>query len=364
MSARESAIVEPKRRIIHIDMDAFYASVEQRDFPELRGKAVAVGGSRERGVVAAASYEARKFGVYSAMSSRKAYLNCPHIIFVRPRFEVYKEVSRQIRRIFFEYTDLVEPLSLDEAYLDVTSNKKQLASARQTAQLIKEQIRTETGLTASAGVSFNKFLAKTATDIQKPDGLTVITPRQAQSFIAQLPITKFYGVGKVTAAKMQSLGIHTGQDLMKWEKQELIKHFGKVGHFYYQISHAQDDREVNPNRIRKSIGAENTFETDLHDLDTIKEELQKIALEVANRINKYASYGKTLTLKVKFSDFRQITRSKTVLLPLTDYKQLMNIAYELFDEVQWVKPVRLLGLTVSGLNNSVILASSQLTFPF
>jgi DNA polymerase-4 len=364
MPARESAVVEPKRRIIHIDMDAFYASVEQRDFPELRGKAVAVGGSRERGVVAAASYEARKFGVYSAMSSRKAYLHCSHIIFVRPRFEVYKEVSRQIRKIFLEYTDLVEPLSLDEAYLDVTSNKKQLASARQTAQLIKEQIRTETGLTASAGVSFNKFLAKTATDIQKPDGLTVITPRQAESFIAQLPIAKFYGVGKVTAAKMQSLGIHTGQDLRKWEEQELVKNFGKVGHFYYQISHAQDDREVNPNRIRKSIGAENTFETDLHDPDLIKQELQKIALEVANRINKQATYGKSLTLKVKFSDFRQITRSKTVLFPITDYKQLMTIAYQLFDEVQWVKPVRLLGLTVSGLDNCLTLAGNQLTFPF
>jgi DNA polymerase-4 len=273
-------------------------------------------------------------------------------------------VSRQIRKIFFEYTDLVEPLSLDEAYLDVTSNKRQLSSARQTAQIIKDQIKALTGLTASAGVSFNKFLAKTATDIQKPDGLTVITPRQAQTFIAQLPIAKFYGVGKVTAAKMQTLGIHTGADLMLWEEPELVKHFGKMGHFYYQISHAQDDREVNPNRIRKSLGAENTFENDLLEMDTIKEELQKIAFEVDTRIARHASYGKTLTLKVKFSDFQQITRSKTVLYQITDYDKIMAIAYQLCDEVQWVKPVRLLGLSVSGLDSPVISTSRQLTFPF
>jgi len=364
MSAEEKNTVEPLRKIIHIDMDAFYASVEQRDFPQLRGKPVAVGGSRERGVVAAASYEARKFGVHSAMSSRKAYSNCPHIIFVKPRFEVYKEVSRQIRKIFLEYTDLVEPLSLDEAYLDITSNQKQLASARQTAQLIKDQIKAVTGLTASAGVSFNKFLAKTATDIEKPDGLTVITPKQAQDFIAKLPIAKFYGVGKVTAAKMQGLGIHTGADLRQWEEPDLVKQFGKVGHFYYQISRAQDDREVNPNRIRKSLGAESTFEVDLHDLDTIKEELRKIALEVDARINKQAASGKTLTLKVKFSDFRQITRSKTVLYPISDQLSILNIAYQLCEEVQWTKPVRLLGLSISGLDNQVAKRLQQLAFPF
>jgi DNA polymerase-4 len=364
MSASEHLEVKPFRRIIHIDMDAFYASVEQRDYPELKGKPVAVGGSRERGVVAAASYEARKFGVHSAMSSRKAYANCPHIIFVRPRFEVYKEVSRQIRSIFLEYTDLVEPLSLDEAYLDVTANRKQLASARQTAQLIKEQIKQKTGLTASAGVSFNKFLAKTATDLQKPDGLTVITPRHAQSFIAQLPITKFYGVGKVTAAKMQSLGIHNGADLMQWTEHDLVKRFGKVGHFYYQISHAQDEREVDPNRIRKSIGAESTFETDLQDIEVIKEELHKIAFEVIARIKKHAGYGKTLTLKVKFSDFRQITRSKTVPYSISDIDSLLSLAGQLCDEVQWIKPVRLLGLSVSGLDGQHTPGSMQLAFPF
>lgn len=364
MPAGEISLKESMRRIVHIDMDAFYASVEQRDFPQLKGKPVAVGGSRERGVVAAASYEARKFGVHSAMSSRKAYQNCPHLIFVKPRFEVYKEVSRQIRKIFLEYTDLVEPLSLDEAYLDITSNLKQLASARQTAQLIKDQIKAETGLTASAGVSYNKFLAKTATDFQKPDGLTVITPKQAQDFIAKLPIGKFYGVGKVTAARMQALGIHSGADLMLWEEAALVKQFGKVGQFYYQISRARDDREVNPNRIRKSLGAESTFETDLHDLDTIKDELMKIAIEVDARINKYATYGKTLTLKVKFSDFKQITRSKTVLYPIHDQSRMMTIAYQLCDEVQWTKPVRLLGLSISGLDTQVFTRLQQLTFPF
>jgi DNA polymerase-4 len=345
-------------------MDAFYASVEQRDFPQLKGKPVAVGGSRERGVVAAASYEARKYGVHSAMSTRKAYANCPHIIFVKPRFDVYKEVSRQIRSIFLEYTELVEPLSLDEAYLDVTGNKKQLASARQTAQLIKDQIKAQTNLTASAGVSFNKFLAKTATDFQKPDGLTVITPRQAPSFIAQLPITKFYGVGKVTAAKMQAMGIHTGADLMQWEEFELVKRFGKVGHFYYQISHAQDEREVDPNRIRKSLGAENTFELDLQDIDAIKDELHKIAVDVLARIQRHAGYGKTLTLKVKFSDFRQITRSKTVLYAITDLHTLLTLTNQLCDEVQWVKPVRLLGLSISGLDGQQQTGAVQLTFPF
>jgi DNA polymerase-4 len=364
MCVAEENNLQPMRRIIHIDMDAFYASVEQRDFPKLRGKPVAVGGSRERGVVAAASYEARKFGVHSAMSSRKAYANCPHIIFVKPRFDVYKEVSLQIRTIFLEYTELVEPLSLDEAYLDVTANKKQLASARQTAQLIKNQIKSQTGLTASAGVSFNKFLAKTATDFQKPDGLTVITPKQAKEFIAKLPIDKFYGVGKVTASRMQSLGIFSGADLMQWEEAALVKQFGKVGHFYYQISRAQDDRDVNPNRIRKSLGAESTFEVDLTDIDSVKEELVRIAVEVDSRINKHTAYGKTLTLKVKFSDFKQITRSKTVLYPITDHSSIMQIAYQLCDEIQWSKPVRLLGLSISGLNREIPFQNQQLSFPF
>jgi DNA polymerase IV len=354
----------PVRKIIHIDMDSFYASVEQRDFPSLRGKPVAVGGSRQRGVVAAASYEARVFGVRSAMSSRMAYQKCPDIIFVKPRFDVYKEVSRQIRRIFFEYTDLVEPLSLDEAYLDVTTNKKNMASAQAIAREIKRQIAEETGLTASAGISINKFIAKIASDYQKPNGLTVIPPRQAEAFVAQLPVDKFYGVGKVTAQKMHQLGIHTGKDLREWQEADLVKQFGKTGHFYYQIARGVDERLVEPNRIRKSIGSETTFDQDLAEEAAIGEALWVIARDVCRRMDAHATYGRTLTLKVKYADFQQITRSRTVSYLITTPDSMYAITERLREEVDWSRPVRLLGLAVSSLDPATPTAGTQLTLAF
>ncbi|MCK5700612.1 MAG: DNA polymerase IV, partial [Cyclobacteriaceae bacterium] len=251
------------RKIIHIDMDAFFASIEQRDNPDLLGKPVAVGGAGKRGVVAAASYEARKFGVFSAMPASIALRKCPELIFTKPRFDVYKEVSNQIRQIFLEYTDLVEPLSLDEAYLDVTENKKGLGSATIIAREIKSKINSTTHLIASAGVSINKFLAKVASDQDKPDGLYVIKPNQAESFVDGLAIEKFFGIGKVTAKKMHELGINTGADLKQISIEELVRRFGKVGRYYFDIARAIDKRLVNPNRIRKSLGAERTFEDDL-----------------------------------------------------------------------------------------------------
>ena len=265
--------MEYTSKIIHVDMDAFFASVEQRDFPELRGKPVAVGGAGDRGVVAAASYEARKFGVFSAQPSGIAKRKCPELLFVPPRFEVYKEVSNQVRAIFFDYTDLVEPLSLDEAYLDVTSNKKGIASAILIAREIKKAILEKTALTASAGVSYNKFLAKTASGLKKPDGLTLIHPERASAFIATLPIEKFFGIGKVTADKMKRMQIFNGGDLIKHDISTLVKHFGKSGRFYYKIARGIDDRIVNPNRIRKSVGAENTFSKDLFSYEEIKNRL-------------------------------------------------------------------------------------------
>ena len=301
------------RKIIHIDMDAFYASVEQRDFPELRDKAVAVGGSRERGVVMTASYQARKFGVRSAMPSAIAYRKCPQLIFVKPRFQVYQQVSKKIREIFFRYTDLVEPLSLDEAYLDVTENKTSINSASKIAREIKKHILDETKLTASAGVSVNKFLAKVASDYNKPDGLSVILPNQVHAFIESLEINRFHGIGKVTAGKMNEMGIHTGGDLKHYSKRQLAKIFGKNGKYYYQIAHGIDDRPVNPNRIRKSISSENTFTQDIEDDQTVKSELIDISQKVMDWMVKNETYGRTATLKVKFSDFNQITRSKTHL---------------------------------------------------
>jgi DNA polymerase-4 len=362
----ESPPVPPAvRKIIHIDMDAFYASVEQRDNPALRGKPLAVGGSRERGVVAAASYEARKFGVRSAMSSRKAYQLCPDLLFVKPRFEVYKSVSQQIRDIFLQYTDLMEPLSLDEAYLDVTANKYNLASARQIAERIKAQIKTETGLTASAGVSVNKFIAKMASDYRKPDGLTVVTPAQAEAFVAALPIDKFYGVGKVTAGKMHALGIRTGADLREWAEPELARLFGKAGHFYYKIARGIDNRPVEPDRIRKSIGAETTFDADITDLTQVREELEAIAGDVFSRMERQESFGRTLTLKVKYSDFTQITRSRTVPYLINGLAAMNDLAGHLVGEVDWSKPVRLLGLSVSSLHHPEAASpGGQLNLPF
>ncbi|NOZ09290.1 MAG: DNA polymerase IV [FCB group bacterium] len=339
------------RKIIHVDMDAFYASVEQRDNPALRNKPVAVGGSRQRGVVAAASYEARKFGVHSALASAIASRRCPDIIFVKPRFEVYREVSHQIRTIFKNYTELVEPLSLDEAYLDVTENKVGQPSATLIAREIRSKIKTETGLTASAGVSFNKFLAKVASDFDKPDGLTVITPRQADAFLAVLPIHKFYGVGKVTARRMAALGIKTGADLRKWGQRELIEKFGKAGSWYYKVVRGKDDRPVKPGRIRKSLGAERTFDEDIIDPDFMLLQLKKIIRKVWQRADKAHLSGRTVTLKIKYFNFVQTTRSKTLPDMISSEEQLSQVVFDLLHAPEAPpRPVRLLGVTLSNFS--------------
>ena len=345
-------------------MDAFYASIEQRDNPDLRGKPVAVGGERQRGVVAAASYEARKFGVHSAMPSVTAKKRCPSLIFVKPRFSVYKEVSQQIREIFFEYTDLVEPLSLDEAFLDVTVNKKNITPATEIAQEIKNRIRTVTGLTASAGVSINKFLAKVASDYNKPDGLYVIKPNEAEAFVEKLEIERFFGIGRVTAQKMHRMGIHTGMDLKKYPLDELVRLFGKAGNFFYNIARAIDDRPVDPDRIRKSLGAENTFDTDLISMEEILYQLKEIENELLRRIEKACARGRTLTLKVKFEDFEQITRSKSQPFAFTP-QTLHSISVELAGLVNYKnKGVRLLGLTLSNFENPDDLDAYQLEIEF
>jgi len=333
-------------------MDAFYASVEQRDFPEYRGKPLVVGGKGPRGVISAASYEARKYGVFSAMSSKVALRKCPFLIFANHRFEVYKQVSNQIREIFFQFTDLVEPLSFDEAFLDVTENKFKLNSASVIAKEIKRRIKKETELTASAGVSYNKFLAKIASDYKKPDGFFIIEPKDADEFIDTLPIDKFFGVGKVTAKKMNQMSIYNGSDLKKLSKSYLTRYFGKAGLYYYDIVRGIDYREVNPNRIRKSIGAEQTFEHDLTDINEITENLKSIADELFRRIDSSKQHGRTLTLKVKFADFNQITRSKTLFYYITTKTQLYNTALDLLEiaKLQFSQ-IRLLGLTVSNLYN-------------
>ncbi len=336
------------RKIIHIDMDAFYASIEQRDNPEYRGKPLAVGYSGDRGVVAAASYEARKYGVRSAMPSKTALKKCPHLIFAPARFDVYKSVSQQIMNIFHDYTPLVEPLSLDEAFLDVTQNYRNMPSATLIAKEIKQRIKTETGLTASAGISVNKFLAKIASDYKKPDGLFVVKPNEVEAFVESLAIEKFFGVGKVTAEKMHGLGISTGADLKKLSEQTLVRHFGKVGHNYYLYARGIDEREVNPDRIRKSMGAENTFFTDINSADELEQELRNIAEEVWQRISRRHFFGRTLTLKVKYADFEQITRSKTALHQITDFDEFWQVACELLEQVDLSqKKVRLIGLTKS-----------------
>lgn len=341
---------KPFRKIIHIDMDAFYASVEQRDDPSLKGKALAVGGSPEGrgGVVATCSYEARKFGVRSAMPSKRARELCPELIFLPPRFEVYKAVSRQVREIFRRYTDLIEPLSLDEAYLDVTEDKQGIGSAIEIATLIKNGIREELHLTASAGVSVNKFVAKIASDLQKPDGLTFIGPSRVESFVESLAIGKFYGVGSVTAGKMSSLGIHTGADLKKWSEGDLVKQFGKVGRFYYQIVRGIDERPVEPNQETKSIGAEDTFPEDLTTVEQMTAELDKLSVVVNRRLTDRSLKGRTVTLKIKYFDFRIITRSKSFPEPVSEAALLASTAKELLlaTETEGVR-IRLLGITVS-----------------
>jgi DNA polymerase-4 len=342
---------ERPRKIIHVDMDAFYASVEQRDNPELRGKPVAVGGSRERGVVAAASYEARKFGVRSAMPSVTARRKCPELIFVKPRFEVYKEVSLQIRAIFAEYTPVVEPLSLDEAYLDVTENLQGIASATEIAERIKAKIRAETQLTASAGVSYNKFLAKLASDHRKPDGLFVITPAMGPSFVETLPVERFHGVGPATAAKMNRLGIFTALDLRAKDEAFLQAHFGKAGPHFYGICRGIDPRPVRADRVRKSVGAENTFPRDLTSLDDMRAELSPLVDKVWRYCESAGMRARTVTLKVKFADFRIITRSRSSVAPIADRSTLASISIELLAaQFPVPKGVRLLGVSLSSLS--------------
>jgi DNA polymerase-4 len=338
------------RKIIHIDMDAFFASVEQLDNPELRGKPVAVGGSGERSVVAAASYEARKFGVRSAMPSVIAKRLCPDLIFVKHNFTRYTEVSGAIHEIFREYTDLIEPLSIDEAFLDVTEDKKNIGSATVIAKKIRNEIKSKTGLTASAGVSVNKFLAKIASDINKPDGLYVIRPEAAEKFIEELVVEKFYGIGRVTSQKMHKLGIHTGADLKKWDRVSLVRNFGKSGVFFYDIVRGIDDRPVEPDQERKSVGTELTYEKDLTTRFEVIAELYKLEKELMERLEHSEATGRTITLKVKFSDFRQITRSKTLQNYIRDFEILHKEVSEIRKSLKLEGTrIRLLGLSISNL---------------
>lgn len=338
------------RKIIHIDMDAFYASVEQRDDPQLRGKPVAVGGARERGVVAAASYEARRFGVRSAMPSVTARRKCPDLVFVRPRFDVYRQISLQIREIFAQFTPIIEPLALDEAYLDVTENLKGMASATRIAEEIRAKIREETGLTASAGVSYNKFLAKIASDYRKPDGLFVITPQLGPAFVETLEVGRFHGVGPATRERMNRLGIETGADLKAQTLEFLERHFGKAGAYYYSIARGVDARPVRANRIRKSIGAENTFSQDIFELGAARTALAPIAEKVWRACEKDRIRGRTVTLKVKYADFRLVTRSRTGPAPIGAQAEFQEIALMLLAPLfPSAKGVRLLGLSLSAL---------------
>lgn len=337
-----------KRKIIHIDMDAFYASVEQRDNPELRGRPIAVGHAGDRGVVSAASYEARKYGVRSAMASIKAMRLCPDLVFVPGRMEIYKEVSDTIHSIFREYTDIIEPLALDEAFLDVTDNKLNIPLAIDIAREIKLRIREEVGLIASAGVSYNKFLAKIASDYRKPNGLCTIHPDQALNFIARLPIESFWGVGKVTARRMHALGIHTGHDLRQWSLDGLIREFGKIGQLYHDFSRGIDLRPVEAVRMRKSIGCERTLDHDVSTRATVIVELYHTAEELIRRLSAKNFCGNTLTLKIKFSDFSQITRSLTQEEDLLTMKVILPLAKRLLAEVNYEDhPIRLIGLSVS-----------------
>jgi DNA polymerase-4 len=356
-----SAEPRPPRKIIHIDMDAFYASVEQRDDPLLRGRPVAVGSARERGVVAAASYEARAFGVRSAMPSVTARRKCPELVFVKPRFEVYREVSLQVRNILADYTALVEPLSLDEAYLDVTENPKGISSATRIAEEIREKIRAETGLTASAGVSYNKFLAKLASDYRKPDGLFVITPGMGPAFVETLPVGKFHGVGPATTARMHGLGIHSGSDLRAQTLAFLQQHFGKSGHHYYWISRGIDERPVRADRIRKSIGVENTFLVDLTEFSAMCDALQPILDKLWHHCETTGTSGRTVVLKVKYADFRLITRSRSLAQAVAGRAELEQLSLDLLSRLMPVpKGVRLLGVTLSSLTTDTE-AGSQMS---
>ncbi len=356
-----------QRKIIHIDMDAFYAAVEQRDHPQLRGKPVIVGGEPgTRGVVATCSYEARRFGVHSAMSSVRAYRLCPQAIFVRPRFDAYRAVSAQIRDLFHEYTDLVEPLSLDEAYLDVTDNKKGIAFATRVAREILQEILKRTSLTASAGVSYNKFLAKVASDVNKPAGLTVVTPEQAEDFIAALPIRRFHGVGRVTEKRMLARGIATGADLRRSSQEELQRLFGKSGPYFYDIARGIDTRAVVPDRIRKSIGKETTLDEDCADKGEMMIILGKLAGRVAALVRVHNTSALTLTLKIRYDDFQSVTRSHTQIEPIEGAETMLLLAEALLARTEaGSRPVRLLGLTVSNLTTDILLEEAvQMNLPF
>lgn len=338
------------RKIIHIDMDAFYASVEQRDFPEYRGKPLVVGGSPEGrgGVVATASYEARKFGIRSAMTSKKAQQLCPYAIFVRPRFEAYKDVSRKIREIFSRYTDLIEPLSLDEAYLDVTHDKLGIGSAITIAEQIKQAIRDELNLTASAGVSINKFTAKIASDMNKPDGLTFIGPSKIEKFVENLPVEKFFGVGKVTAEKMKRQGLYKGKDLKDLTEARLMQLFGKSGKFFYNIVRGIDHREVRSHQEIKSISAEDTFSYDLDKGEELNDWLEQVAKSAFKRLQNYKVYGRTLTVKIKFADFKQITRSTSSFTTFTDLELVLETCRHILANADFNgKKVRLIGVGFS-----------------
>jgi DNA polymerase IV len=350
---RDQNTVEARqRKIIHVDMDAFYASVEQRDNPELRGKPVAVGGSMERGVVAAASYEARKFGVRSAMPSVTAKRQCSDLIFVKPRFEFYKEISRHILTIFAEHTEIIEPLSLDEAYLDVTENIQGIPIATEIATMIRAKILSETGLTASAGISYNKFLAKLASDQRKPNGQFVITPKIGPSFVQDLPVGKFHGIGPTTSAKMNRLGIFTGMDMRNQTLEFMNVNFGKAGAYYYWISRGIDERPVRANRIRKSVGAENTFSGDLTDFDAMVAELEPLIDKVWRHCESTGSRGRTVTLKIKFADFEIISRGRSVSSAVANRGDLAHLAIGLLENAMPLpKAVRLLGVSLSSLQS-------------
>ena len=353
------------RKIIHLDMDAFYASVEQRDNPALRGRPVAVGGARERGVVAAASYEARQFGVRSAMPSTTALRKCPELVLVSPRFEVYKEVSRQIRAIFAEYTPLIEPVSLDEAYLDVTHNLKEIESATQIARDIRAKILAETQLTASAGISYNKFLAKLASEHRKPNGQFVVRPEQGLAFVEGLAVGQFHGVGPVTAAKMNQLGIFTGADLRAQPAEFLQQQFGKAGHYYFAIARAQDHRPVVADRLRKSVGSETTFAQDLTQFQDLLDGLRPSIEGVWEYCQRTSILGRTITLKVKFADFQQITRSRSTVGAIASQAVLERLCRKLVESLfPLPKGVRLLGVSLSNLSNGTPAAGRQLTLSF
>jgi DNA polymerase IV len=356
-----------QRKIIHIDMDAFYASVEQRDDPTLRGKPIAVGGSPGgRGVVMTASYEARKFGVHSAMPSISAQRLCPDLIFVRPRMDAYKTASNCIREIFHEYTDLVEPLSLDEAYLDVTQNKPNIASAIAIAKEIREKIKQVTGLTATAGVSYNKFLAKMASGYKKPDGLNFIPPEKALEFIDQLPIHKFHGIGAKTAERMKALGIHTGAELRAQDQRFLVRNFGKMGTYYHLISQGIDDRRVSPDRPLKSVSVEDTFSDDVDDLQVLDAQIERLAAMLLRRMSRHEESGKTLTLKVKFDDFQQISRSMSLAETFGDESLIAQTGKNLLRKTDaGIRKVRLLGLGISNFDQpKEIEEDGQMLLPF